>query len=152
MTMNIGDKQFTSEQIADAAGVQPGTFRKWRNRNLLFAQTVDGTNEHKRFSLLDAAVLRAVMILSRYMQIEFAVMFAEGRVRARIKALLDGRDVPVRVGFELHDIWNGQPEFSDDPGDTVDELLNGTKGEIVLIDVRTRIIDPVCKALEAPKP
>jgi hypothetical protein len=147
--MNLAEKQFTTEQVAGAAGVPPVTFRQWRNRNKLFEQTLDGTNLHKRYSLLDACVTRAVFILSRFMTVEFAITFAEGRVRNKIKNLLDGRDVPTRIGFELNDIWNGQPGFSDDPGDTTDELLSGTNGEIVLIDVQARIIEPVCKALKS---
>ncbi len=117
-------------------------------RNNLFPDTLDGTNQHKRYCVLDACVTRAVFVLSRFMTVEFAIMFAEAQVRTKIKKLLDGRDVSARIAFELHNIWNGQPDFSDDPGDTADELLEGGKGEIVLIDVPARIIDPVCKALK----
>jgi hypothetical protein len=147
MSINYTDQEFTTEQVADAAGCPAATFRQWRLRNQLFEETLDGSNVRKHYSLIDACTVRTVFVLSRFMVVDFAIQFAEGRVRNKIKALLEGRDVSTRIGFELHDLWNGQPGFSDDPGDDADELLEGTKGEVVLIDVEARIIAPVCKRL-----
>ena len=146
------EKNFNTDETAAAAGVAAGTLRQWRARNNLLAETVDGTNTHKKFSALDVCVIRTVHLLSRFMAVEFAILFAEGKVRRKIKALLDRRDIQPDIGLELHDIWNGQPTFSDDPGSTRDELLDGSKGEIVLIDVQKRIIDPVLKKLKLNGP
>jgi hypothetical protein len=150
----INDKPFTSEMVADAAGCLQSTLRQWRNRNGLLNETVTGGKETKHYSVLDACVVRAVAVLTRYMSAGYAIWFVEQFVRKQIKRLLDGKqNTSSKIGFYLPES-GGNPVFSSDPGDGAEDLLANTEGVVVLVDLNAAVIDHVLKALklERPKP
>jgi DNA-binding transcriptional MerR regulator len=150
----INDKPFTSEMVADAAGCLQSTLRQWRNRNGLLNETVTGGKETKRYSVLDACVVRAVVLLARYMSASHAIWFVGGIVSKQIKRLLENKpNTSSKIGFYLPES-GGDPVFSSDPGDRAEDLLANTEGVIVLVDLKAAVIDHVVKALklERPKP
>jgi len=152
MPMDVNEKQFTSDIVANAAGCLEGTLRQWRNRYGLLGQTVTGTKETKYYSALDVCVVRAVALLARYMTASYAIWFVEGRVRNQMKALLEGKTkTPSSIGFYLPES-GADPVFSSDPGDTAEELLADTEGVIVLVDLNTAVIDRVFKVLKLGSP
>lgn len=143
--MNVTERQFTAVQISDAAGCAEITFRAWRNRNNLFAFSVNGELDCKYFSLVDACILRVVVLLARQgVPIKSAVWFTN-RIRQQVKRLIDGdTEMSKHIAFSLPAI--GEPAFSADPGDTVEVLLSDTDGIVTAIDL-TRIIDHIKKNL-----
>jgi hypothetical protein len=148
----INEKKFTSDAVADAAGCLKGTLRQWRNRYQLLGEGGTRGSEVKYYSVVDACVVRAVTVLARYMMASYAIWFVEDAVRKQIVRLLEGKpNTSSTVGFYLPES-GGDPVFSNDPGDTAEELLADTEGVMVLVDLNTAVINRVFKVLKLGSP
>ncbi|WFU21289.1 hypothetical protein QA649_24600 [Bradyrhizobium sp. CB1717] len=58
------DKRFTSAEVTAAAGCSEAALRQWRNRYNFLGGTVSGDMKVKKFSILDACVVRGVKLLT----------------------------------------------------------------------------------------
>jgi hypothetical protein len=152
MSGPVHEKQFTSDVVADAAGCLEATIRQWRRRHGLLGDSVTGGKETKYYSALDACIVRAVAVLTRYMPAHSAIWFVDNRVRSQIERLLQGkRKTSSTIGFYLPES-GAEPWFSDDPGDSTEELLANTEGVMVLVDLNTAVINRVFKVLKLGLP
>jgi hypothetical protein len=152
MTVSMNEKQFTSEAVADAAGCLEGTLRQWRKRYGLLSGSTSTGKETKYYSVLDACVVRAVTVLARYMTASYAIWFGEVVIRKHIARLLERKpNTSPKIGFYLPES-GADPVFSNDPGDTAEELFTSTEGVVVLVDLNTAVINRVFKALKLGSP
>ena len=152
MPGHVHEKQFTSDVVANAAGCLEGTIMQWRKRHGLLCESVTGGKETKYFSALDACIVRAVVVLTRYMPAQSAIGFVDNRVRSQIDRLLQGkRKTSSKIGFYVPES-GAEPWFSDDPGETAEELLANTEGVMVLVDLNTAVINRVFKSLKLELP
>jgi hypothetical protein len=152
MPMDVNEKQFTSDIVANAAGCLEGTLRQWRNRYGFLSEGGSSSKETKYYSVVDACVVRAVTVLARYMTASYAIWFVELSVRRQIVRLLERKaNTPSTIGFYLPES-GAEPVFSRDPGETAEELFADTEGVIVLVDLNTAVINRVFKSLKLGVP
>lgn len=148
----VHEKRFTSDVVANAAGCPEATIRQWRKRYALLGDSVTGGKETKYYSALDICIVRAVAVLTRYMPAQSAIWFVENRLRSQIERLLQGkRKTSPKFGFYVPES-GAEPWFSDDPGDTAEELLANTEGVMVLVDLNTAVVNRVLKVLKLRLP
>jgi hypothetical protein len=152
MPVHVYEKRFTSDVVADAAGCLEATLRQWRRRHGFLRGSVTGGRETKYYSALDACVVRAVTVLTRYMPAHSAIWFVDNRVHSQIDRLLQGKPkTSSKIGFYLPES-GADPVFSNEPGDTAEELLADTEGVMVLVDLNTAVINRVFKVLKLGSP
>jgi hypothetical protein len=152
MPGHVYEKQFTSDVVADAAGCLEATIRQWRKRHGLLGDSVTGGKETKYYSALDVCIVRAVAVLTRYMPAHSAIWFVDNHVRSQIDRLLQGkRKTSSKIGFYVPES-GAEPWFSDNPGETAEELLVNTEGVMVLVDLNSAVINRVFKSLKLDLP
>jgi hypothetical protein len=147
MTLKTNEKRFTSDVVAKAGGCLEGTLRQWRNRYGFLGETITGGMEVKKYSVLDACLVRAVTVLARYMPARSAIWFAETVLRSQLDRLLNKKPkTSSKISFYLPESGS-DPVFSHDPEDGAEDLLAGTEGVVVLVDLNEAVIARVSKAL-----